>query len=226
MEKLSYVQEYFMLALNEKGNIPISKGASIAACLVISEITELESRGYVIWDEDNKISITKPSDESLTYLIPMYETIAYFNNPEDVLRIVDMYSSNIRLPGNYRKSIKELLLPIGKSLEENAYVDKITVKGLFREKTKYIPKPEIVINCVDKIRNCVMENNAIDEDTLSLIVLLDKSEILHNFFNASEITHIKERIRSKQENNKDTPVDKMLDHVEGVTKMLSALNWG
>jgi hypothetical protein len=226
MEKLSYLQQYFICVVNEKGNIPIIKGMSVAACLVVGEITELISRGYVIWDEKNRLSVAKPFDDSLTYLKPIYETIAYFKKSEDVMRIVDMYASNIRLPGNYRKSLNDLLSPIGNSLAAVGCVSELPKKGLLRKGTKYAPKPEVVTHIIEKIRMEFLENNVITDETLCLVALLDKSDIIRNYFSMAETTFLKKRMKEARKSAAHASVKKILDYVDDVTKIISTLNWG
>lgn len=191
MENLSYVQQYFICIVNRKGKISTLDGVSIAASLVMGEIAELISRGYIVRDEKNKISIVKPSDDGLVYLKPLYEAIAYFGKPEEIVRIVDMYASNVRLPGNYRKPLDDLLAPIGKSLAEVGCAEELPKKGMISKESKYAPKPEIATLVIEKIRMEFLENNVIENETLCLAALLDKSNTIPNYFSASETTLLK-----------------------------------
>lgn len=226
MKELSYVQRYFICAVNEKGKIPTLNGMSVAACFVIGELTELVSRGYLIWDEKNRLSIVRPFDDGLSYLKPLYETIAYFKKSQEVVRIVDMYVSNVRLPGNYRKSLNNLLTPIGNSLAEIGYVSEISQKRLIYKKNKYAPKPEIVAYVIEEIRLVFLENNVVTNETLCLAVLLDKSDVIHKYFNKNEATLLKKRIAEARESTEYASIRNTLDCIDGVTKILPTLNWG
>lgn len=227
MENLSYMQQYFICAVNEKGNIPILKGMSVAACFVVGEITELISRGYVIWDEKNRILVVKPFDDSLTYLKPIYEAIAYFKKSEDVMCIVDMYASSIRLIGNNRKaSLKDLLSPIGNSLVSVGCVSELPKKGLFRKGIKYAPKPEIVTHIIEEIRRVFLGSNLITGEMLCLTVLLDKSGIIRNYFSRAETTFLNKRMKEARKSEANVSAKKLLDYIDNVPRILSGLDWG
>lgn len=227
MENLSYVQQYFICVVNKKGNISRLKGMSVAACLVVSEITELISRGYIIWDEKNSLSVTKPFDDSLTYLKPIYETIAYFKKSEDVMRIVDLYASNIRLIGNYRKaSLYDLLSPIGNSLLSVGCACELPKKGLLRKRTKYAPKPEIVKQVIEEIRRAFLENNVITDEMLCLAALLDKSDIIRNYFSRYETSFLKKRIKEARKSGEHASIKKILDYIDELPRIVSGLDWG
>lgn len=226
MESLSYLQEYFICVVNEKGNIPKLKGMSVAACLVMGEIAELISLGYVICDDKNRLSVVKPFDDNLAYLKPIYETIVYFKKSEDIMHIVDMYASNIRLPGNYHRPLNELLTPVGCSLAEVGCVSELPQKGLFRRETKYAPKPEIVTHVIKKIHGAFFENNIITDETLCLAVLLVKSDIIGKYFSMAETIFLKKQIKEARKREEHASIKKILDYIEDVTKMIAALNWG
>ncbi|SHO47390.1 GPP34 family phosphoprotein [Anaerocolumna xylanovorans] len=226
MEKLSYIQQYFICVVNEKGNISKLKGVSVAACLVVGEITELISRGYVIWDEKDRLSVAKPFDDNLTYLKPIYEAIAYFKKSEDVMCIVDMYASNIRLMGNYRKaSLNDLLSPIGNSLVTARCVSELPKKGLLRKETKYAPKPEIVTHIIEEIRRAFLENNVITDEMLCLAALLDKSGIIRNYFSRNETTFLEKRMKEARKSAAHASIKKILDYIDDVPKIVSGLDW-
>lgn len=222
MKNLTYVQEYFMCAVNEKGNISKLNGMGVTACLVVGEITELITRGYVIWDDKNMLSIIKPGDDDLTYLKPIYEAIAYFKQAVDVTYIVDMYASHMRLIGNYRKgSVKDLLVPIGESLGADACVDEIHSKGLPKSSMKYAPRPSIVENIIEGIREANMKDATVMNNILCLVALLDKSEMIHNYFSKEEIGLMKDK-----KHDIDESTQKLLDYIEMIPRILSGLDWG
>lgn len=226
MSNLSYTQQYFICIVNEKGNIPTLKGVGVAACLVMSEITELVNGGYVIWDEENKLSAVKPLDDNLMYLKPLYEAIAC-KKSEEVIRIVDLYASNMRLPGNYPKaSLNDLLSPIGNSLLSEGWVNELPKKGLLSKETKYAPKPESVTHIIEEIRGAFLEDNVIADEMLCLVNLLDKSDIISNYFSRDEETLLKKNMQEARKDVGDPSTKKMLNSIDEVPKMVSGLDWG
>lgn len=226
MENLTYIQQYFICVVNEKGNISILKGMSVATCLVVGEITELISRGYVVWDEKNRLSVMKPFDDSLTYLKPIYKSIA-FKKSEDVMRIVDLFASNIRLMGNYRKaSLKDLLSPIGSSLATVGCVCELPKKGLLRKETKYAPKPEIVTQIIEEIRRAFWESNFVSGEMPCLVSLLDKSNIIRYYFSMAETIFLRKRMKEARKSAAYTSTKKILDYIDDIPRILSGLDWG
>ena len=61
--KMSYIQEYFMCVVNDKGRqIPSSLVVShttITACFVVSGIMDLIKHGFVVYEDENLV-IAKP----------------------------------------------------------------------------------------------------------------------------------------------------------------------
>ncbi|WMJ23390.1 GPP34 family phosphoprotein [Paludicola sp. MB14-C6] len=225
MKKLSYVQQYYICTVNEKGNIPLLNGVSIAACLVMGEITELISKGFVTWDEDNKLSIVRSSDESLAYLKAVYDAIAY-KKFQDVTSIVDIYASNIHQPGNCcRGSVTDLLSLIGNSLVKIECINELPKKSLLHKRTKYAPKSEIVMDIIKAIRMAFFENNVIPHETLCLVALLDKSNVLCKYFNNDEIIHMKKRIEEAQRSMVNASMNQVLNYIAYVPSILSEIDW-
>lgn len=50
MKTLSYTQEYFLCAINKKGNIP-ALDDTFPVCLVVGALMELLNHGYITRDE-------------------------------------------------------------------------------------------------------------------------------------------------------------------------------
>lgn len=227
MGELSYIQKYFICVVNKKGNIPILKGMSVAGCLVVGGITELITRDCVIWNEKNQISIGKSFDNNLTYLKPIYKAIAHFKEPVEVIYIMDLYASTLRLPGNHHKdSLNDLISTIGASLVEEGYVRELPNKGLFRKKTKYGSKSEIVTRVVEELYKAFFEDNMITDEMLCLAALLDKSDMIHKYFGVAETTWIKKCIEEVRKSEKYAPIKKLLDYIDKIPKMVSGLDWG
>lgn len=224
MEKLSYLQQYFICVVNEKGNIPIINGVNVAACTAMGAITELVSRGYVAWEEENRLSVVKPFDDSLTYLKPVYETIAFFKS-EDALRTVDMYASKTHLPSSFREwTIDELLSSIGNSLAAAGYASEIPTE-LFSKEIKYAPKPGMVREVIENIRMEFFKSNRITDATLCLVALLDKSDFIPKYFSEDETVLLKERLKEEREDTTHAPVEKILEYIDDVTRIMSDIYW-
>jgi hypothetical protein len=137
MNELSYTQEYFLCAVNGKGNIPELKSPEISACLITGGILELLDRGFIARNEKNKLSARKPWNNAAPYLKPLYDTIAAFKKPKDVISAAEPY-----LLGG--KSLSGLMTLYGTSLVAVGCADETVTQGLLKAKTKYVPKPEAV----------------------------------------------------------------------------------
>jgi len=84
MKSLSYTQEYFLCAVNSKGNIASLNGG---IPLVVSSIMELLSHRYITHDEKGRLIADKMWDDKLSYLKPLYETITSMKKPRPINEI-------------------------------------------------------------------------------------------------------------------------------------------
>jgi hypothetical protein len=208
MNALSYTQEYFLCAVNEKGNPP-ALDDTFPACLVAGAVMELLSHGYLTRAEKNKLVVGKVWDDGLPYVRPLYETITSYKKPKDAKGIAEDY-----LMGLSTKSFNELFAAIGISLVKAECADELTVQGLLKEKIKYVPKAEAVTRIIEKVRAEFLEDGLVTDETLCLTALLDKSALLRNYFSKVEKETLKKRIKEVRQSEASASIREMLDYID------------
>jgi len=62
MENLSYAQEYYLRAVNSKGDVPAMKSAEIHGSLLAGAVAQLLERGFVERGEGDALACAKPLD--------------------------------------------------------------------------------------------------------------------------------------------------------------------
>ncbi len=207
MKTLSYTQEYFMCAISSKGNVPILD-VVFSTCLLAGGIMELLYHGYIVRTPKGKLVISKPWDEGLPYLKPLYETILGFKKPKDAKGVASVY-----LAGFSQKTFKELFSAFGASLAEFGYADELWKQGLLNKKIRYVPKPEAVTRIIEKIRAEFLEDGTISEETLYLAALLDNGKLIRNYFSKVEAEILKKRIKEVRKNEAYVLADEMVKFI-------------
>ena len=214
MNYLSFTQEYFLCAVNSKGEIPILSTSDIAACLVAGGIMELVSEDFIERDEKKRFIIVRPWDGSLPYLKPLYDSIASSKKGQGA-GVVGSYAFSFT-----DKPLRELVAAFRSSLSDAGCLDEVEDQGLVKAKTRYIPKPEVVTGIIEKIRAEFLENGVISEDVLCLAVLLSKTSLIRNYFSKVEASAMKQRIKEVRASEAYASVKDIFDYVEAVAAII------
>jgi hypothetical protein len=204
MKQLSYTQEFFLCAVNKKGDIPALKAAEVSACLSIGTILELLDHGYIEKGEKDKLAIVKPWDDSFSYLRATYEAIEAQKKPQDIVALA--FSS-----GN--KELKRDLQGVWDSLVEAGCTDDLPEQGIFKNQTKLIPKPEVVRNIIEKLRAEFLEDGTLTKETICLAAFLDASGIIRDFFSKYERDILKQRLAEIREDESYAYVRDIIDSI-------------
>ena len=203
MGNLSFTQEYYLCAVNSKGNSPLD-GGEFTACLVIGDIMEMLGQGLIAKDEKNRFSIAKPWDDSLPYTKPMYDAIASSKKPREASAL---------LFGLKFKEVSDLSSSIGSSLVVSGYADEMDNQGFFKNKIKYVPKPEAVTHIIEKVRAEFLEGGPMTDETVCLAALLDAGNLIHNYFSKVEATSLKMRLKEIHESETYSAVKEIIDTI-------------
>ena len=196
MYTLSYTQEYFLCALNNKGRFS-GLTESPRICLFIGGLIELLGEGYLAIEAPkkrkatSKVSVAKPWDNRIPYLQPVYEACARSKKPKNVSDIV---------LGSSTKQQSQLVSLIGESLVRAGAVDVVVKEGLLRDKTSYLPKEGVVDRIVEKIRAEILEDGLISDDIIYLIGLMDAGGLIENYFSKYERKRLKARLQELRDN--------------------------
>jgi len=194
MKNLSYTQEYYLCAVNEKGDVPMMRSVEIHSSLFAGGILELLEHGFIRYEDNDEdvavknefVAVAKPLDDEYSYLKPLYDVIA---SQKKVQKL-----KNLVLWEFKPKLYNEIQSAIGASLAHLNVADEMDSKGLFKNKTKFVPKPEVVASIIEKIRAEFLESGVITDETLCLTALLDRSKILGNYFSKVESENLKKRL--------------------------------
>jgi len=204
MKNLSYTQEYFLCAVNAKGEL---KTDAIYASFFASAVFELLSGGYIKYVGDNKewIAADKPLDNSIAYLKPLYDFIATQKDQLETLSLTN-YLTNSKLFG-------ELIATVGTSLVVLGCADELSAQGLLKNKTRYAPKAEEAKRVIKKIRAEFLDDGTITDETFCLTSLLYHSKILKNYFSKVESDDLKKRLDEVKNSDAFIATQEILENV-------------
>ena len=188
MKNLSYTQEYYLCAVNEKGML---KSDAIYAALLAGAVLELFKHEFVEFKGDKKewLVALKPLNDDFAYLKPLYDFIALQKKPM-VRTSVAGFTSN--------KQFDELRSKIGASLLALDCAVELTSKN----KTWYAPKPEESKRVIEKIRAELLEDGNMTDETLCLTILLGESGIIYDYFSEAESEALKKRVKEARNNDR------------------------
>jgi hypothetical protein len=206
MKTLSYTQEYYLCAINDKGNPKSLQSDNVTACLLVGGIMELIEQGLIMRDEKKRFVVAKPWNNALPYLKPLYEVLASFKKPKDIRGLMQSYV----LGSNYRLDDK-LIAAIGASLVAANCVDELPDRGLLKNKTKYAPKPEAVKQVIEKLRTEFFEDDVVPDATLCLAAFLDSGGLIREYFSKFERETLKKRLKEVRESDVSTSVKQALN---------------
>ena len=219
MKQLSFTQEYFLCAVNSKGDVPVMTSSEIAACLVAGGIMELTEQGLIARDEKKKIAVIAPWDNARPYLKPLYDTIAANKKSKGVDRIVEPYTFSFS-----DKHLKALIEALRESLLAADCLDVKEDQGLLKNKTQYVPKPKIVTAVIEKIRAEFLEEGSMAADVVCLAVLLDATNLIRSYFSKVESAAMKKRIKEVRKSDAYAAVKDVFEYLEAVLAVVVAIN--
>lgn len=205
MNDLSYTQEYYLCAINEKGKPSFSKSTEIVMCLLVGCLIELQEGGYLEL-EKKRYHLAEPWDHSRPYLEPVYDYISRSKRGVKLESLAERF-----MGGKYANSLLEA---VGSSLVEFGCVEEIPAQGIFSSRSLYAPKPEYTRQVIDKVRAELLGTNAIDSNTVILGALLAKTKILGSFFSKEEAKEIKDKLEQIKSDDSFKAVKKALDYLD------------
>lgn len=213
MNDLSISQEYFMCAVNEKGKIPGFHTEKLV-CLVASGLLELQLENCISI-ENKKVTVIKALPESLSHLKPLYDFINQ-GRPVKIDKILEAYNYSVT-----DKRLTELMNSIGKPLVDMNLAE-ISKPGILSSKIGYQPKKEALHSVIGKIRSEMLEEGEVTEDVAALVILLDKSKCLKEYFSKFEQKEMKEKLTAIVKTPSGKLVKQMVEYVESMMAAITA----
>ena len=199
MKDLSITQKCFLCTINSKGNPPRLRVEDVASSLLTAGILELEAQGLIAPDEKKRYAIAKPWDDSLPYLEPLYQAFVSMGKPAGARNVMAHYLqiTDARL--------KVLLASIGASLVEAGCVNEL-IEQDSKKPVKYAPKPEAVAQIMSGVREEVLGQSTVSEETARLAFLLLASGSLKQHFSKEERPALKARMKEINASEAVAPV--------------------
>jgi hypothetical protein len=219
MTKLSYTQEYYLCATNDKGN-PKSLGFDAGiACLLVGGVEEMIKQGFIVRAQEKRLLIVRLWDDSLPHLKPLYEALVSFSSPKSIKRVAASYllGSNYWLPDKLGSAI-------GASLIAANCVDKLPDQGLLKNKTKYVPKPEVVAQLIERLRTEFLEDGALTDETLCLAAFLDRSGLIRKHFGEAEKETLERRLKEVRRSDLSVATKQILDELASLRALVAAVS--
>ena len=196
--ELSAAQQYLLCALKENGTLPVI-GQERLLCLVAGEVLELLLEGAVVL-EDKKLRVVLPLPAEQRHLYPVWAFIRK-RQPVRFEKVVGFFSMDL-----IGRNTRALIDAVGELLAEKGCVQARTRRGLFGEKTVYLPNAVQRDRVVQQIRAELLEEGNISQETVILTVLLNRSGLLKNYFSRYEKKALTCRLKELRRN----PADEMI----------------
>ncbi len=212
MNDLSYTQEYLLCALNPKGKIPVTNSSHIIACIVAGGLLELLQSRAISIGAKKKVVTERSLNENEAHLKPLYDTIKG-GKPMTVKDIAGRYVFATN------KRINEFIETLSFALKENNFVIART-GGLFHNKTLLIPDNNAVTRIIEKVRAEFLEEGNIQDETVVLGSLLQKSSLIKNFFSKFESQKLKTRLEEIKKSEAGSLVKEMVEYIDAIIAVI------
>lgn len=210
MNRKSITQEYFILAVNEKGYMPSMRTDVSNAGLVAAGVMDF-LLNEVITMEKRKITVMKELPEELGHLASLY---TYLNEKQRTIdKMMDDYMFSTG------KRIKQLTDEIGESLVQ----DHAAVKeagGLFANKMIYIPEKNVKDRLIETIKSAVAREGEITPHDMALLCILKESKNLNQYFSGQERDDLKEKLKEIKKNPQNKQLADMVNYVDDMTALI------
>lgn len=216
MANLSYTQEYYLCAINAKGNMPALSGSEVGACLVAGGVLEMVEQGCLTRSEKGALLPASPLSENLSYLSPLYDRITSYRKPRDIKGIVEDFALSLS-----SKPLMALVASIGASLADAGCANALPPNrnGI----VKYAPSPAAVTPVIEKIRAEFLEDGALTDETTILAAMLDHMGLIRNYFSKVESETMKARIKQVRKDEAAAPVKAILDYLDEIAARIAII---
>lgn len=212
MNRKLIAQEYFVLATNENGNMPVMRKDESNAGLVAAGVMDLLLNG-IITMERKKITVRKALPGEFGCMISLYE---YLNEKP---RTIDKLMSDYLVSTGRR--INQLKTAIGESL----LADQVVTEGkggLFGNKVTYIPERSYKEELAGLIKAAVEGDDAISPGDMALICILNETKNLKQYFPKYENAKLKTKLKEIKKNPGNKQLIDMINYVSDITTVAMA----
>lgn len=212
VNRKTVAEEYYLLAVNDKGGMPAMRGDESNAGLVAAGVVDLLSGGVIEW-EKKKISVARELPGELRHLSSLYGYLR--EKPRTAEKLMSDYiaSTGARL--------RELTAGIGEALEA-AGAAKKEKGGFLGSRTVYIPEKSGRDEAADRLRSAVTGEEISPRD-MALIIILKETKNLNPYFSESERAAVKERLKEMKSHPQNRQLADMINYVSDMTAVMAAI---
>lgn len=209
MKDITLSQEFLLCVLNKKGKISTFSGNYVPA-LTAAGVVELVQAGLVAI-EHKKASIFAPLPAEAAHLRQLYDYIEQ-KQPITLENIVGHFNFSFS-----QKAANGLFADIKQALADNGCLCEVADKPLLGdEKTVLAPDSACVDAVIQKIRAELLENGPLDESTIALAALFEKTQLLKTYFSKYESDTLKQRIKEIKKDPSYAVVAEILDYFDAI----------
>lgn len=212
MKDLTLSQQYLICCVNQRGKIS-GYAAEKRVCLIAAALLELRLEGSVRIEQKKVIAI-RPPQGGCSHLQPLYDFIAE-KGPIKILKLLDAYNMSLT-----DKKFHELFCSIGDSLVQLNLVTP-SRGGLLRKEQRYLPSPETVNRIIDRLRTEFLGRGKLAGDTAAMMVLLERSKLLRDYFSKFEQQQMKDKLKVAMDSADGQLVRQMVISIEQVLTVIS-----
>lgn len=213
MKDLSVSQSYLICTLKENGKLPVLS-AEIPVCLLAGGLIDLMFAKCIAVGEDKKLCITGELGEENQYLKSLY-TFIKESKPMKVETLASEYAFTFS-----DKRLKLLIRDVGDSLADLGYVTTENLERLGRTPC-FFPDKKIVDNVIQGIRAELLEDGAVSDNIIALVSLMDKSNLIKNYFSRYEKDELKGRLKEIKNSTSNKLVKEMVDYTETLIAVIA-----
>lgn len=215
MKNITLSQEFLLCVLNKKGKISTFGGNCVPA-LTAAAVVELVQAGLVAIT-DKKACVLAPLPPELAHLRRVYAYIEE-KQPVTLENIVGSFNFSFS-----QKAANGLFTDVKQALADSGCLCEVTEKPLLGdERTLLAPDCACVDRVIQKIRAELLEQGALDDATIALAALFEKTQLLKNYFSKYEASSVKQRIREIKKDPSYGVVSQMIDDFEAMLVVVIA----
>ena len=207
MMELSVMEQYAVLAVNDKGKIS-SFDQKKMICLIAAALLELQMDGCITIADKKATTNSKPERDK-AYLKPVYAFI-HEKEPVKVDKVVNEFY--MTLTG---KPFTELLDGVLDSLRTKGLTQKVSA-GLFGGKESLVPTEKAVNDLVKQLRAALLGDAVVTETMAALVILLDKGGCLKTYFSKDEMKSMKDALKAYAASENGKLVADIIKQIEGI----------
>lgn len=212
MSRKTITQEYFVLAVNEKGSMPPMRREEASAGIVAAGIMDLLLHG-VITMEKKRITVSRALPEELTSLSSLYGYL------QEKQRTADKVMSDY--VASTGKRLRELMTETGEALSA-AGAARRAEGGFLGSRTVYIPEQACREEVTGHLKSAVAGDGEMTPHDMALLCILKETKNLNQYFSEAEKGVLKAKVKELKNHPQNRQLADMINYVSDMTAVMAA----